>query len=204
MFLLLMVQNGEVRKQEYLYYLQQLYWISISASSSFAAISILGSQVLTSGATWTSSSSSVTIPSAGYYQISFGINTASTVQRATPTYTLLVDDVAIAAQSNDSYIRRGSGVNSATSVLTVSLSLAANAVIKIAYKRVDTGAGTIATNSATSFFNIVKLGAPAITTGVVSSAESSEATRNIIIGTSASPPAVGGVYENTIYIQRET
>ena len=177
--------------------------ISIAASTTFAAVDIIGSQVLTSGATWTSSSSSVTIPSAGYYQISFGINSASVTQRATPTYTILVDDVAIAGQSSDSYIRRSSGVNSACSVLTVSLSLAANAVIKIACKRVDTGSGTVATDSSASFFNIVKLGAPAITTGVVSSAESSEATRNIIIGTSATPPAVGGVYENTIYIQRE-
>ena len=178
--------------------------ISISASSSFAAVNIIGSQVLTSGATWTSSSSSITIPSAGYYQISFGINAVSATQRATPTYTILVDNVAIAGKSNDSYIRRASGVNGATSVLTVSLSLATNAVIKIACKRVDTGTGTVATDSSGSFFNIVKLGAPAITTGVVSSAESSEATRNIIIGTSATPPTVSGVYENTIYIQRET
>jgi hypothetical protein len=179
--------------------------VSISASTSFAAVDIIGSQVLTSGATWTSSSSSVTIPSAGYYQISFGINTASITQRATPTYTILVDDVAIAGQSNDSYIRNGTtGIGTGCGVLTVSLSLAANAVIKIACKRVDSGVGTVDTDSSASFFNIVKLGAPAVTTGVVSSAESSEATRNIIIGTSATPPAVGVVYENTIYIQRET
>lgn len=178
--------------------------VSVSSSVSFAAISMIGSQVLTSGATWTSSSASVTIPSAGYYQISFSITTDSTVQRAAPTYTILVDDVAITGESNDGYIRNGtSGIGEATSVMTVSLSLASNAVIKIASRRVDTVAGTVSTIASKSFFNIVKLGAPAVTTGVVSSAESSEATRNIIIGTSATPPTVSGVYENTIYIQRE-
>jgi hypothetical protein len=41
------------------------------------------------------------------------------------------------------------------------------------------------------------------TTQVNTSLESSESARNIIIGTSAIPPAISGVFENTIYFQRE-
>jgi dihydroxyacetone kinase DhaKLM complex PTS-EIIA-like component DhaM len=41
------------------------------------------------------------------------------------------------------------------------------------------------------------------TTQVNTSLESSESARNIIIGTSAVPPAIAGVFENTIYFQRE-
>ena len=63
-----------------------------------------------------------------------------------------------------------------------------------------TSGTTVSTRSGLS---IQALGRPAVTTGVVSSAESSEATRNIVIGTSATPPDVGSVDTNTIYFQRE-
>ena len=97
----------------------------------------------------------------------------------------------------------GSGApNSA--VLVITKQLVINDIVGLSSSQMNDGGVTSTTVAANSFFSIRKLGQPGTTTGVVSSAESSEATRNIIIGTSATPPDVTGVFPNTIYFQRET
>jgi len=88
-------------------------------------------------------------------------------------------------------------------VLTVVKYLITGDEIGVASRREGTITTAGSTVSARSGLSIQALGRPAVTTGVISSAESSEATRNIIIGTSATPPDVGSVDTNTIYFQRE-
>jgi len=182
---------------------QILNGIAVNTSNTFDSVNCIGAQNLTSGATWTSSSSSVTIPSTGYYQISFAITTTSTGQRATDVFTVTVNGTAQTEESNSAYIRNGSGINEAACVLTVIKYLIEDDTLGLASRREGTVTTAGSTVSTRSGFSITKLAQPSTTTGVVSSAESSEATRNIIIGTSATPPSVTGVAVNTIYFQRE-
>ena len=182
---------------------QILNGIAVNTSNTFASVNCIGAQNLTSGATWTSSSSSVTIPSTGYYQISFAITTTSTGQRATDVFTVTVNGTAQDENSSNGYIRNSAGINEAACVLTVTKYLIEDDTLGLASRREGTINTSGSTVSSKSGLSIRRLGEPSTTTGVVSSAESSEATRNIIIGTSATPPAVATVAINTIYFQRE-
>jgi hypothetical protein len=176
---------------------------AVTTSNTFAAVNCIGSQILTSGDTWTSSSSAITIPNTGYYQISLAITTTSTAQRATDVWTFTVNGTAQTEESNSAYIRNSSGINEAGCVLTVVKYLITGDTLGLASRREGTITTSGTTVSARSGLSIQTLGRPAVTTGVVSSSESTEATRNIVIGTSATPPDVGSVDTNTIYFQRE-
>ena len=176
---------------------------AVTTSNTFAAVNCIGSQILTSGDTWTSSSSAITIPNTGYYQISLAITTTSTAQRATDVWTFTVNGTAQTEESSSAYIRNSSGINEAGCVLTVVKYLLGGDDVGLASRREGTITTSGTTVSARSGLSIQALGRPAVTTGVVSSTESSEATRNIVIGTSATPPDVGTVDTNTIYFQRE-
>ena len=176
---------------------------AVTTSNTFAAVNCIGSQILTSGDTWTSSSSAITIPDTGYYQISLAITTTSAAQRATDVWTFTVNGTAQTEESNSAYIRNSSGINEAGCVLTVVKYLITGDTLGLASRREGTITTSGTTVSARSGLSIQTLGRPAVTTGVVSSSESTEATRNIVIGTSATPPDVGSVDTNTIYFQRE-
>ena len=178
--------------------------IATTTSNTFAAVNCIGDQILTSGDTWTSSASAITIPNTGYYQISLAITTTSTGARATDVWTFTVNGTAQTEESNSAYIRNNVGINEAACVLTVTKYLIEDDTLGLASRREGTITTSGSTVSTRSGFSIIKLAQPSTTTGVVSSAESSEATRNIIIGTSATPPSVTGVAVNTIYFQRET
>ena len=177
--------------------------IAVTTSNTFAAVNCIGDQILTSGDTWTSSASAITIPNTGYYQISLAITTTSTGARATDVWTFTVNGTAQTEESNSAYIRNSSGINEAGCVLTVVKYLITGDTLGLASRREGTVTTSGTTVSTRSGLSIQALGRPAVTTGVVSSAESSEATRNIVIGTSATPPDVGSVDTNTIYFQRE-
>ena len=176
---------------------------AVTTSNTFAAVNCIGSQILTSGDTWTSSASAITIPNTGYYQISLAITTTSTGQRATDVWTFTVNGTAQTEESSSAYLRNASGINEAGCVLTVVKYLISGDTLGLASRREGTITTSGTTVSTRSGLSIQALGRPAVTTGVVSSAESSEATRNIVIGTSATPPDVGSVDTNTIYFQRE-
>ena len=177
--------------------------IAVNTSQTMAAVNCIGSQILTSGDTWTSSASAITIPATGYYQISLAITTTSTGARATDVWAFTVNGTAQTEESNSAYIRNSSGINEAGCVLTVVKYLISGDTLGLASRREGTVTTSGTTVSTRSGLSIQALGRPAVTTGVVSSAESSEATRNIVIGTSATPPDVGSVDTNTIYFQRE-
>ena len=178
--------------------------IAVTNNQTFAAVNCIGSQILTSGAEgWTSSSSSIEIPATGYYQISFAISTTSTGARATDVFAITVNGTVQAEESNSAYIRNASGINEGACVLTIVKYLITGDDIGLASRREGTTTTAGSTVSAKSVLSIQAIGRPATTSGVVSSAESSEATRNIVIGTSATPPDIGSVDTNTIYFQRE-
>ena len=177
--------------------------IAVNTSQTMAAVNCIGSQILTSGDTWTSSASAITIPATGYYQISLAITTTSTGARVTDVWAFTVNGTAQTEESNSAYIRNTSGINEAGCVLTVVKYLIVDDLLGVASRREGTITTSGTTVSTRSGLSIQALGRPAVTTGVVSSAESSEATRNIVIGTSATPPDVGSVDTNTIYFQRE-
>ena len=177
--------------------------IAVNTSQTMAAVNCIGSQILTSGDTWTSSASAITIPATGYYQISLAITTTSTGARVTDVWAFTVNGTAQTEESNSAYIRNSSGINEAGCVLTVVKYLIVDDLLGLASRREGTVTTSGTTVSTRSGLSIQALGRPAVTTGVVSSAESSEATRNIVIGTSATPPDVGSVDTNTIYFQRE-
>ena len=178
--------------------------IAVTNNQTFAAVNCIGSQILTSGAEgWTSSSSSIEIPATGYYQISFAISTTSTGARATDVFAITVNGTVQAEESNSAYIRNASGINEGACVLTIVKYLITGDDIGLASRREGTTTTAGSTESAKSVLSIQAIGRPATTSGVVSSAESSEATRNIVIGTSATPPDIGSVDTNTIYFQRE-
>ena len=179
--------------------------IAVNTSQTFASVNCIGSQILTSGSEgWDSSSSAIDIPDTGYYQLSLAITTTSTGARATDVFTFTVNGTAQAEESSSAYIRNSSGINEAGCVLTVIKYLITGDEIGVASRREGTITTAGSTVSARSGLSIQALGRPATTSGVVSSAESSEATRNIVIGTSATPPDIGSVDTNTIYFQRES
>ena len=178
--------------------------IAVTTSNTFAAVNCIGSQILNSGSEgWDSTSSSISIPDTGYYQLSLAVTTTSTAQRATDVWTFTVNGTAQTEESNSAYIRNSSGINEAGCVLTVVKYLITGDTLGLASRREGTITTSGTTVSARSGLSIQALGRPAVTTGVVSSSESTEATRNIVIGTSATPPDVGSVDTNTIYFQRE-
>jgi hypothetical protein len=178
--------------------------IAVTTSNTFAAVNCIGSQILNSGSEgWDSTSSSISVPDTGYYQLSLAVTTTSTGQRATDVWTFTVNGTAQTEESSSAYIRNSSGINEAGCVLTVVKYLLGGDDVGLASRREGTITTSGTTVSARSGLSIQALGRPAVTTGVVSSTESSEATRNIVIGTSATPPDVGTVDTNTIYFQRE-
>ena len=178
--------------------------IAVTTSNTFAAVNCIGSQILNSGSEgWDSTSSSISVPDTGYYQLSLAVTTTSTGQRATDVWTFTVNGTAQTEESSSAYIRNSSGINEAGCVLTVVKYLLGGDDVGLASRREGTITASGSTVSARSGLSIQALGRPAVTTGVVSSTESSEATRNIVIGTSATPPDVGTVDTNTIYLQRE-
>lgn len=178
--------------------------VAVTTSQTFATVNCINAAVLQSGDYPTISSGVVEIVGDGFYEISFAITTTSTGQRATDIFAISVNNTVVGTESNSAYIRNGtSGINEAACVLTQTLQLVNGDDIRLVSKREGTITTAGSTVGSKSVFSIRKLGQPATTTGVVSSAESSEATRNIIIGTSATPPAIGTVFANTIYFQRD-
>jgi hypothetical protein len=177
--------------------------VAVTNNQTMTAVNCIGAQDLTSGPAWTSSSSAITIPETGYYEISFAITTTSTGARATDIFGLTVNGTVQDEESNSAYIRNTSGINEGACILTVTKYLIEDDTLGVASRREGTVTTSGSTVSSKSGLSIRRLGEPSTTTGVVSSAESSEATRNIIIGTSATPPTVSTVAINTIYFQRE-
>ena len=179
--------------------------VLVNTTSTMAAGNFIGAQTLSSGQTWVSSAGGVTIPESGFYEISFSIATTSTPSGGTfffDLFTININGTAIGPESSAGLSGIGGAPNSAIFVITKQLVI--NDIVGLSSSQMNDGGVTSTTVAANSFFSIRKLGQPGTTTGVVSSAESSEATRNIIIGTSATPPDVTGVFPNTIYFQRET
>ena len=177
--------------------------VAVNTSQTFATVNCINAAVLQSGDYPTISSGVVEIVGSGFYEISFAITTTSTGARATDIFAISVNNTVIGTESNSAYIRNSDGINEGGCVLTQTLQLVNGDDIRLVSRR----EGTITTSGTTvgskSVLSIRQLAQPATTTGVVSSAEGSEATRNIIIGTSATPPAIGTVFANTIYFQRE-
>ena len=170
-----------------------------------AAGNFLGAQALSAGQTWVSSAGGVTIPESGYYEISFSIatNTTAANDAIFNLFTININGTAIGPESSAGISGYTLAPNSAIFVITKQLVI--NDIVGLSSSQMNFGQPVTSTTvAANSFFSIRKLGQPGTTTGVVSSSESSEATRNIIIGTSATPPALAGVFPNTIYFQRET
>ena len=179
--------------------------VLVNTTSTMAAGNFIGAQTLSSGQTWVSSAGGIVIPESGFYEISFSIATTSTPSGGTfffDLFTININGTAIGPESSAGLSGIGGAPNSAIFVITKQLVI--NDIVGLSSSQMNDGGVTSTTVAANSFFSIRKLGQPGTTTGVVSSAESSEATRNIIIGTSATPPALAGVFPNTIYFQRET
>ena len=178
--------------------------VLVNTTSTMAAGNFLGSQALSAGQTWTSSAAGVTIPESGYYEISFSIATdSSATDFFFNLFTININGTAIAPESSAGI--SGYSLASNSAILVITKQLVINDIVGLSSSQMNFGQPqTSTTVAANSFFSIRKLGQPGTTTGVVSSSESSEATRNIIIGTSATPPALAGVFPNTIYFQRET
>ena len=179
--------------------------VLVNTTSTMAAGNFIGAQTLSSGQTWVSSAGGIVIPESGFYEISFSIATTSTPSGGTfffDLFTININGTAQGPESSAGLSGIGGAPNSAIFVITKQLVI--NDIVGLSSSQMNDGGVTSTTVAANSFFSIRKLGQPGTTTGVVSSAESSEATRNIIIGTSATPPALAGVFPNTIYFQRET
>ena len=179
--------------------------VLVNTTSTMAAGNFLGAQALSAGQTWVSSAGGVTIPESGYYEISFSIatNTIAANDAIFNLFTININGTAIGPESSAGISGYTLAPNSAIFVITKQLVI--NDIVGLSSSQMNFGQPVTSTTvAANSFFSIRKLGQPGTTTGVVSSAESSEATRNIIIGTSATPPALAGVFPNTIYFQRET
>ena len=176
---------------------------TVNDALTFGSGSFFGTTLFESG-TWTTTSSAITIPSDGFYSISFDIGSTSTVQRATPVFTITVNGTAITEESSHAYIRNQSGgLNEASCVLTTVLDLSSGDTIGLASRRENNATSTITTVANKSKFSITQIAAPSVTTQVNTSLETAEAARNIVIGTSATPPS-GTFIENTIYFQRAT
>ena len=177
--------------------------VAVTTSQTFATVNCINAAVLQSGDYPTISSGVVSVVGDGFYEISFAITTTSTGARATDVFAISVNNTVIGTESNSAYIRNSSGINEAACVLTQTLQLVNGDDIRLVSRREGTITTAGSTVGSKSVLSIRQLAQPATTTGVVSSAEGSEATRNIIIGTSATPPAIGTVFANTIYFQRE-
>ena len=176
---------------------------TVNNALTFGSGSFFGTTLFESG-TWTTTSSAITIPSDGFYSISFDIGSTSTVQRATPVFTITVNGTAIAEESSHAYIRNSSGgLTDASCVLTTVLDLSSGDTIGLASRRENNATSAITTVANKSKFSITQIAAPSVTTQVNTSLETAEAARNIVIGTSATPPS-GTFIENTIYFQRAT
>ena len=179
--------------------------VLVNTTSTMAAGNFIGAQTLSAGQTWVSSSSGVTIPESGFYEISFSIATitSASMDAIFNLFTININGTAIGPESSAGI--SGYSLASNSAILVITKQLVINDIVGLSSSQMNFGQPqTSTTVAANSFFSIRKLGQPGTTTGVVSSAESSEATRNIIIGTSATPPALAGVFPNTIYFQRET
>ena len=109
----------------------------------------------------------------------------------------------VGTESNSNYLRNQNGINEGACVLTQTLQLGNGDDIRLVSRREGTVTTSGTTVGSKSVISVRKLAQVATTTGVVSSAEGSEATRNIIIGTSSTPPAIASVFANTIYFQRQ-
>ena len=177
--------------------------VAVNNSQTFATVNCINAAVLQSGDFPTISSGVVSVVGSGFYEISFAITTTSTGARATDIFAISINNTVVGTESNSNYLRNQNGINEGACVLTQTLQLVNGDDIRLVSRREGTITTSGSTVGAKSVISVRKLAQPATTSGVVSSSESSEATRNIIIGTSSTPPAVGGVFVNTIYFQRE-
>ena len=178
--------------------------VAVTTSNTFATVNCINAAVLQSGDYPSVSSGVVSVMGDGFYEISFAITTTSTGQRATDIFAISINNTVVGTESNSAYIRNSSGINEGACVLTQTLQLQNGDDIRLVSRREGTITTAGTTVGSKSVISVRKLAQVAQTTGVVSSAESSEATRNIIIGTSFTTPAISGVFANTIYFQRVT
>ena len=178
--------------------------VAVTTSNTFATVNCINAAVLQSGDYPSISSGVVSVVGDGFYEISFAITTTSTGQRATDIFAISINNTVVGTESNSAYIRNSSGINEGACVLTQTLQLQNGDDIRLVSRREGTITTAGTTVGSKSVISVRKLAQVAQTTGVVSRAESSEATRNIIIGTSSTPPAISGVFANTIYFQRAT
>ena len=177
--------------------------VAVNNSQTFATVNCINAAVLQSGGFPTISSGVVSVVGNGFYEVSFAITTTSTGARATDIFAISINNTVVGIESNSAYLRNTSGINEGACVLTQTLQLVNGDDIRLVSRREGTVTTSGTTVGSKSVISVRKLAQVATTTGVVSSAEGSEATRNIIIGTSSSPPAIGSVFANTIYFQRE-
>ena len=181
---------------------------AVTRNQTFAQVNCINSLVLSSGSNPVLSGGgttdvNITVVGSGFYEVSFAITTTSTGSRATDIFAISINNTVVGIESNSAYLRNSSGINEGACVLTQTLQLVNGDDIRLVSRREGTITTSGSTVGAKSVISVRKLAQPATTSGVVSSSESSEATRNIIIGTSSSPPAIGSVFANTIYFQRE-
>ena len=177
--------------------------VAVTTSNTFATVNCINAAVLQSGDFPTISSGVISVVGSGFYEISFAVTTTSTGARATDIFAISINNTVVGTESNSAYIRNSSGINEGACVLTQTLQLQNGDDIRLVSRREGTITTAGSTVGSKSVISIRQLAQPSTTTGVVSSAESAEATRNIIIGTSSTPPARSGVFANTIYFQRE-
>ena len=177
--------------------------VAVTTSNTFATVNCINAAVLQSGDFPTISSGVISVVGSGFYEISFAVTTTSTGARATDIFAISINNTVVGTESNSSYIRNTSGINEGACVLTQTLQLVNGDDIRLVSRREGTVTTAGSTVGSKSVISVRQLAQPSTTTGVVSSAESAEATRNIIIGTSSTPPAISGVFANTIYFQRE-
>jgi len=176
--------------------------IAVTTSQTFATVNCINAAVLQSGDFPSISSGVVSVVGSGFYEISFAITTTSTGQRTTDVFAISINNTVVGTESNSNYLRNQNGINEGACVLTQTLQLVNGDDIRLVSRREGTVTTAGTTVGSKSIISVRQLAQPATTTGVVSSAEGSEAIRNIIIGTSSTPPAISGVFANTIYFQR--
>ena len=177
--------------------------VAVTTSNTFATVNCINAAVLQSGDYPIISSGVVSVVGDGFYEISFAVTTTSTGARATDIFAISINNTVVGTESNSAYIRNSAGINEGACVLTQTLQLVNGDDIRLVSRREGTVTTAGSTVGSKSVISVRQLAQPSTTTGVVSSAESAEATRNIIIGTSSTPPAISGVFANTIYFQRE-
>ncbi len=177
--------------------------VAVTTSNTFATVNCINAAVLQSGDFPTISSGVISVVGSGFYEISFAVTTTSTGARATDIFAISINNTVVGTESNSAYIRNSSGINEGACVLTQTLQLVNGDDIRLVSRREGTVTTAGSTVGSKSVISVRQLAQPSTTTGVVSSAESAEATRNIIIGTSSTPPAIAGVFANTIYFERE-